>query len=119
MGLKCRRGNKVYTWTVASNLPALSQNTDGRLKIVCGDFFALTPEVLGGTVDCVWDRGSFVAIDVVQREKYFLYFYILYFCRDKSKPGINVMIYIFCDFRPFPAVFGDFRRKNWRFIDNL
>ncbi len=45
------------------------QTLDGRLKIVCGDYFGLTSEILGGSVDCVWDRGSFVAIDVTQREK--------------------------------------------------
>ena len=42
---------------------------DGNLKIIGGDYFKLTPEILGGKVDCVWDRGSIVAIDVEDRKK--------------------------------------------------
>ena len=42
---------------------------DGKLHIVKGDYFKLTPEVLGGKMDCVWDRGSLVAIDVAMRPK--------------------------------------------------
>ena len=30
----------------------------------------MTPEVLGGKVDCIWDRGSLVAIDVAKRPEY-------------------------------------------------
>ena len=41
----------------------------GKLKIVCGDYFKLTPEVLGGKFDCVWDRGSLVAIPRERREE--------------------------------------------------
>jgi len=43
---------------------------DGKLNIVKGDYFKLTPELLGGKIDCVWDRGSLVAIDVAMRPKY-------------------------------------------------
>jgi len=43
---------------------------DGKLKIIGGDYFKLTPNLLGGKVDCVWDRGSLVAIDLGDREKY-------------------------------------------------
>merc|ERR1719367_1434380 len=43
---------------------------DGNLKIIGGDYFKLTPEILGGKVDCVWDRGSLVAIDVAKRPEY-------------------------------------------------
>ena len=42
---------------------------DGKLKIIGGDYFKLTPDLLGGKVDCVWDRGSLVAIDLGDREK--------------------------------------------------
>ena len=42
---------------------------DGKLNIVKGDYFKLTPELLGGKIDCVWDRGSLVAIDVAMRPK--------------------------------------------------
>ena len=44
-------------------------SNDGKLQIVKGDFFKATPELLGGKVDCVWDRGSLVAIDVAMRPK--------------------------------------------------
>jgi len=43
---------------------------DGNLTIIGGDYFKLKPEILGGKVDCVWDRGSIVAIDVEDRKKY-------------------------------------------------
>jgi thiopurine S-methyltransferase len=46
------------------------ETLDERLKIVCGDFYGLTVNILGGSIDCVWDRRSFVATDVSQREKY-------------------------------------------------
>ena len=39
------------------------------IRIVCGDYFKLTPEVLGDKMDCVFDRGSIVAIDKGLREK--------------------------------------------------
>ena len=43
---------------------------DGQLSMIQGDYFKLTPELLGGKVDCVWDRGSLVAIDVAKRPDY-------------------------------------------------
>ena len=42
---------------------------DGTLKIIGGNYFKLTPDLLGGKVDCVWDRGSLVAIDMEDRIK--------------------------------------------------
>ena len=42
---------------------------DGRLKIIGGDYFKLTPDLIGGKVDCVWDRASISAIDKGDREK--------------------------------------------------
>ena len=42
---------------------------DGKLKIIGGDYFKLTPDLIGGKVDCVWDQGSIVAIDKGDREK--------------------------------------------------
>lgn len=44
-------------------------NQDGSLKLICGDYFALSPEKLGGKFDCVWDRGSLVAIPLEKREE--------------------------------------------------
>ena len=38
-----------------------------NVKIACGDYFKLTPDILGGKMDCVWDRGSLVAINKSQR----------------------------------------------------
>lgn len=43
---------------------------DGKLTIICGDFFKLKPQDLGGQVDCIWDRGSLVAIPVDRRHEY-------------------------------------------------
>ncbi len=42
-----------------------------RLRLFCGDHFDLTPELLGerSKIDCVWDRGSLVAITPEEREK--------------------------------------------------
>merc|ERR1712062_851037 len=43
---------------------------NGQISIIHGDYFNMTPEVLGGQVDCIWDRGSLVAIDVDKRSEY-------------------------------------------------
>ena len=43
---------------------------DGQVSLIQGDYFKMTPEMLEGKVDCVWDRGSFVAIDVAKRPEY-------------------------------------------------
>ena len=43
------------------------ETKDGTLKIIGGDYFQLKPDLLGGKVDCVWDRGSLVAIDKEDR----------------------------------------------------
>ena len=45
------------------------ETKDGTLKIIGGNYFKLTPDLLGGKVDCVWDRGSLVAIDMEDRIK--------------------------------------------------
>ena len=46
-------------------------DSDNRqVSIIHGDYFKMTPEVLGGKVDCIWDRGSLVAIDVAKRPEY-------------------------------------------------
>lgn len=47
----------------------LIQSKDGRLQMFCGDFFKMKPDMIGGTVDYVWDRGSLVAISPDKREK--------------------------------------------------
>ncbi|XP_048762685.2 probable thiopurine S-methyltransferase [Ostrea edulis] len=44
--------------------------TDNRkLTIYCCDFFKISSKILG-QFDCVWDRGSFVAIPVTLRKQY-------------------------------------------------
>lgn len=51
---------------------------DNRIKIVVCDLFKITPEVIGGVVDCVFDRGSYVAIEKEDRKKYIELMYSLY-----------------------------------------
>lgn len=46
------------------------RNPDGRIKIYCGDMFKWRIEEWG-PFDCIWDRGSFVAMDYPLREAYF------------------------------------------------
>lgn len=48
---------------------ALYQTEDRRLKVLLGDLFKCRIEDWG-PFDCVWDRGSFVAIDYPLREAY-------------------------------------------------
>jgi thiopurine S-methyltransferase len=38
------------------------ESEDGRLKILLTNFFKLDHATLNGSIDCVWDRGSVVAI---------------------------------------------------------
>ena len=45
-------------------------SNDKQISMIHGDYFKMTPEVLGGKVDCIWDRGSLVAIDVAKRPEY-------------------------------------------------
>ena len=45
-------------------------SNDKQISMIHGDYFKMTPEVLGGQVDCIWDRGSLVAIDVAKRPEY-------------------------------------------------
>jgi thiopurine S-methyltransferase len=40
------------------------------ISLFVGDFFDVTVEVVGGTVDAVWDRGSLVAIEPSLRDQY-------------------------------------------------
>lgn len=56
-----------YRHTVKSNL---YKATDGRkLTMYAGDFYDLHRKELG-EFDCVWDRGSFVAVPVTRRKEY-------------------------------------------------
>lgn len=43
--------------------------TDKKIAIYCCDFFKISSKTLG-KFDCIWDRGSFVAIPVTQRKQY-------------------------------------------------
>ena len=46
------------------------ESEDHCLKVFIGDFFKLTPEILGGKVDCIWDQRSLVEINKSFRNKY-------------------------------------------------
>lgn len=46
------------------------ESEDGRLKILNTDFFSLDHPLINGSIDCVWDRGSLVAINPVNRQVY-------------------------------------------------
>eukprot|EP00095_Tigriopus_kingsejongensis_P003121 maker-scaffold366_size194251-snap-gene-0.21 protein:Tk03121 transcript:maker-scaffold366_size194251-snap-gene-0.21-mRNA-1 annotation:"thiopurine s-methyltransferase-like" len=48
----------------------LFKSKNKRIQMYCGDFFKLTPQILGGTIDYVWDRGSMVAIPPPKRQDY-------------------------------------------------
>merc|ERR1712117_415494 len=41
---------------------------DGRIRIFACDLFKITPEVIG-PIDCVFDRGSYVAIERESRKQ--------------------------------------------------
>lgn len=46
------------------------ESEDGRLKIILTDFFKLDHPSVNASVDCVWDRGSLVAILPEHRPQY-------------------------------------------------
>ena len=46
------------------------ESLDGTLRIVCGDYFKLTSNLLPGKFHCIWDRGSLVAIPKEKRREY-------------------------------------------------
>jgi len=50
---------------------------ESSVKIIVCDLFKVTPELVGG-VDCVFDRGSYVAIEKEDRKKYIELMYSLY-----------------------------------------
>jgi len=52
-----------------------------------------TPALFGGAVDCVWDRGSFVAIGVEQREAYIAKLLELYSKSHKPNYLLNAVEY--------------------------
>ncbi len=54
----------------SKNTLKLFQTDDGRIKVYQGDFYELDSSILPQKFDLVFDRGSFVAIDIDQREKY-------------------------------------------------
>lgn len=47
----------------------LFQNEDQRINFILGDYFALSSEIIGN-FDVVWDRASFYAINLGDRERY-------------------------------------------------
>jgi len=52
-------------------------SADARIRIIACDLFKVTPQVVGA-VDCVFDRGSYVAIEKEDRKKYIELMYSLY-----------------------------------------
>ena len=71
LGMKSQEDDKSNkTRHFCRYIPKMNSETkDGTLKIIGGNYFKLTPDLLGGKVDCVWDRGSLVAIDTEDRIK--------------------------------------------------
>ncbi|KAL5015845.1 hypothetical protein ScPMuIL_005434 [Solemya velum] len=58
------------TETLPAADAVLYKAKDGRpLEIYCCDFFKITSDVIG-EFDCIWDRGSLVALGVTLRQKY-------------------------------------------------
>jgi len=45
-------------------------NADGRFKVYQGDFFLYKQEFESELMDGVWDRGSLVAVNIADRQKY-------------------------------------------------
>ncbi|XP_069127814.1 probable thiopurine S-methyltransferase [Argopecten irradians] len=64
------RDNIPYTNEYRHNVKSkLLKATDRKLSLYVGDFFNLQRKELG-EFDCIWDRGSFVAIPVTKRQEY-------------------------------------------------
>lgn len=55
--------------SVADGKFTLYKNEDNRIRIFCGDIYDFN-SALGGKMQGIWDRGSFVAINREDREKY-------------------------------------------------
>ncbi|KAK3092103.1 hypothetical protein FSP39_025219 [Pinctada imbricata] len=51
---------------------------DKKIQLYCCDFFDLERLSLG-TFDCIWDRGSFVAVAVKERKRYLCILYTVFF----------------------------------------
>lgn len=63
----CIHKNLIY---FCCNCIFQSTEDNGRLKIYCCDLFNTTLKLLGDPVDCVFDRGSYVAIERQDRKTY-------------------------------------------------
>jgi len=59
-----------YTRTTAADDFVVYRNEDERISIFCGDFFKFSKAQAGHQFDFVWDRGSFVAINISDRKRY-------------------------------------------------
>jgi len=56
-----------FDLTKTGQFECYQAKSGGKIKLVCGDFFKITPNDLDGKFDCAWDRGSLVAIPVEKR----------------------------------------------------
>lgn len=63
----------------------LFQTLDKRLHVYCTDFFKLSSNIIG-QVDCVWDRGSLVAMMKENRQKY------VAMMKSYLKPGFQYLL---------------------------
>lgn len=66
----------VEAFFVENNITAKSDHVAGmdiwkseKITLFCGDFFSLTPEILG-KIDAVYDRASLVALPLAMRQDY-------------------------------------------------
>jgi len=62
-------GLKFTTETVADGKIKLYKTEDNRMLLYCGDIYDFNSSI-GGKMEGIWDRGSFVAINREDREKY-------------------------------------------------
>ena len=51
---------------------------DARIRILTCDLFKATAETVGADIDCIFDRGSYVAIEKEDRKTYIELMYSLY-----------------------------------------
>ena len=69
----------------------LYKSPDGRIKLWVCDLFKMTPSVLTSKIDCVFDRGSYVAINVEDRKPYIEL--MLSLCSSNSRHLLCAMEY--------------------------
>ena len=58
-----------YELTQKNQFEYFQAKSGGKLRLVSGDFYNLTPDDLGGKFDCVWDRGFLCNTPIEKRIK--------------------------------------------------